>query len=126
MQRPQFRLGFPPLYVRPSSYGNDSVLTNPSAKAGQAPAAARTSSPFVCHSYGFTSLTPSPSSAASAQMHCPVVAPKRTPNRLIGSAEYQPSADDRQREVLDEIRRLGARIATAERDLAGDRRPWTN
>jgi hypothetical protein len=47
--------------------------------------------------------------------------PKRTPNRLIGSSEYQRSAEDRQREVLDEIRRLGVRIATAERDLAKDK-----
>ena len=47
--------------------------------------------------------------------------PRKTTDRLIGSAEYQRSADDRQREVLDEIRRLGARIATAERDLANDK-----
>jgi len=48
--------------------------------------------------------------------------PRKTPpNRLIGSPEYQRSADDRQREVLDEIGRLGARIAIAERDLANDK-----
>jgi hypothetical protein len=48
--------------------------------------------------------------------------PRKTPSdRLIGSAEYQRSADDRQREVLDEIQRLGARIAIAERDLANDK-----
>jgi hypothetical protein len=48
--------------------------------------------------------------------------PRKTPSdRLIGSAEYQRSADDRQREVLDEIRRLGDQIATAEHDLAKDK-----
>ena len=48
--------------------------------------------------------------------------PRKTPpNRLIGSAEYERSADDRQREILDEIRRLGARLAIAERDLANDK-----
>jgi hypothetical protein len=48
--------------------------------------------------------------------------PRKTPpSRLIGSPEYQRSAEDRQREVLDEIRRLGDRIATAERDLANDK-----
>lgn len=47
--------------------------------------------------------------------------PERSTNRLIRSAEYQRSADDRQHDVLDEIRRLGDRIATAERDLAGDK-----
>lgn len=48
--------------------------------------------------------------------------PRKTPSdRLIGAAEYQRSADDRQREVLDEIRRLGARITIVERDLANDK-----
>jgi hypothetical protein len=48
--------------------------------------------------------------------------PRKTPpSRLIGSAEYERSADDRQREVLDEIRRLGDRITAAERDLAKDK-----
>jgi hypothetical protein len=46
---------------------------------------------------------------------------KPPPDRLIGSPEYQRSADDRQREVLDEIQRLGARIAVVERDLANDK-----
>ncbi|SHV14762.1 Uncharacterised protein [Mycobacteroides abscessus subsp. abscessus] len=46
---------------------------------------------------------------------------KRAPNRLVGSAEYERSADDRQREVLDEIRRLGTHIAAVERDLADDK-----
>jgi hypothetical protein len=47
--------------------------------------------------------------------------PRKPTNRLIGSAEYERSADDRQREVLDEIRRLGDQIAAAERDLADDK-----
>ncbi len=48
--------------------------------------------------------------------------PRKTPSdHLIGSAEYQRSADDRQREVLDEIRRLGAQIGIAEHDLANDK-----
>jgi hypothetical protein len=48
--------------------------------------------------------------------------PRKTPSdRLIGSPEYQRSAEDRQRDVLDEIRRLGDVIATAERDLAKDK-----
>lgn len=47
--------------------------------------------------------------------------PRKTPNRVIGSAEYQRSAQDRQRDVLDEIRRLGDRIAAAERGLADDK-----
>jgi hypothetical protein len=48
--------------------------------------------------------------------------PRKTPSdRLIGSPEYERSAEDRQREVLDEIRRLGARIAVVERDLANDK-----
>ncbi len=48
--------------------------------------------------------------------------PRKTPSdRLIGSPEYQRSAEDRQRDVLDEIRRLGDQIATAERDLANDK-----
>lgn len=45
----------------------------------------------------------------------------RTTDRLIGSAEYQRSADDRQRDVLDEIRRLGEQVAAAERNLADDK-----
>jgi hypothetical protein len=46
---------------------------------------------------------------------------KPPPDRVIGSPEYERSADDRQRDVLDEIRRLGARIAIVERDLANDK-----
>jgi hypothetical protein len=47
--------------------------------------------------------------------------PERSTNRLIRSSEYQRSAEDRQHDVLDEIRRLGDRIGTAERDLANDK-----
>jgi len=48
--------------------------------------------------------------------------PRKTPSdRLIGSPEYQRSAEDRQHDVLDEIRRLGDQIATAERELANDK-----
>jgi DNA-binding Lrp family transcriptional regulator len=47
--------------------------------------------------------------------------PRKPTNRVIGSPEYERSADDRQREVLDEIRQLGNRIATTERDLADDK-----
>jgi hypothetical protein len=51
-----------------------------------------------------------------------VIVPRKPPaDRVIGSPEYQRSAEDRQREVLDEIRRLGARIAIVERDLANDK-----
>jgi hypothetical protein len=47
---------------------------------------------------------------------------RKTPsNRVIGSAEYERSAEDRQREVLDEIRRLGVQITAAEHDLANDK-----
>jgi hypothetical protein len=47
---------------------------------------------------------------------------RKTPSdRLIGSPEYERSAADRQREILDEIRRLGDQITTAERDLAQDK-----
>ena len=46
---------------------------------------------------------------------------KPPPDRLIGSPEYERSADDRQREVLDEIRRIGARIAIVESDLLNDK-----
>lgn len=49
------------------------------------------------------------------------MARKPPSDRLIGSPEYERSADDRQREVLDAIGRLGARIAVVERDLATDK-----
>jgi hypothetical protein len=49
------------------------------------------------------------------------IVPRKPTNRVIGSPEYERSADDRQRDVLDEIRRLGDRIATAERDLANEK-----